>query len=150
MLTKKKKMKNTSLPAMTLMVQIKIIVLQTVITLKDVSFGCKRSVLYVFINRRGRCRLLSCHVLDGSRRCQYCFNTLIGYMWKDLFQSDTSIIWRKEIVSSWNSIWGKKKKRTVLNLNPYLAKWKHSFQTQMKDYFLLQMDISWFGIDFFI
>lgn len=45
----------------------------------------------VFISRRGRCRLLSCHVLDGSRRCQYCFNTLIGYMWKDLFQSDTSV-----------------------------------------------------------
>lgn len=91
--------------------------------------------------------LLSCHVLDGSSCCQCCFNTLISYTWKDLFQNYTSHPLHEEKKSELLL------KRAVLNFNPYLTKWKHRplyFPHKRQDYFLLQMDILWFGIDFFI
>lgn len=46
--------------------------------------------------RWGRRQFSLCPVLDGSSKCrQYCLNSLIGYSWKELFQSDTSIVWSK-------------------------------------------------------
>ena len=83
-------------------------------------------------------------VVDG------CFNTLIGYMWKDLFQNDTSIVWRNEMVFSSNSDWGQMWTLILIGRSENRLKSCFVFsQKQMKDLFLLQMDVSWFGIDFF-